>query len=179
MNRVLVAGIGNIFQGDDAFGAEVAQRMARRPQLEGVKIVDFGIRGIDLTYSLLEDWHAAILVDAALRGETPGTVSVIAPAVAHGEASAPEDLIISGHDLDPAKVLRLVTALGGECRHILLVACEPLTCGGEDGFMGLSAPVAGAIDLAIETVEGLIGELLAPETKSIMARAYAMEGMVS
>ncbi|MGI8840299.1 MAG: hydrogenase maturation protease [Caulobacteraceae bacterium] len=179
MTRVLVAGVGNIFQGDDAFGVEVAQRLARRAWPEGVKIVDFGIRGIDLTYALLEDWDGVILVDAAMRGEAPGTVSVIAPDVASPAPLSPEDLVLSGHDLDPAKALRLVTALGGECRRILLVACEPLTCGGEDGFMGLSPPVAEAIDAAIETIERLILDLRGSGTGARKPRELAMEGRLS
>jgi hydrogenase maturation protease len=153
---ILVAGIGNIFNGDDAFGVEVAQRLARRPQPAGVKIVDFGIRGLDLAYALLEDYQAAILIDAAARGHAPGTVTIIEPEAYDGPELRPEDMMISGHDLDPAKVLKLVAALGGGCRRILLVACEPLDCGGEDGAMGLSPIVEAAIEPAVATVEGLI-----------------------
>jgi hydrogenase maturation protease len=160
MTAILVAGIGNIFNGDDAFGVEVAQRLMRRALPDGVKVVDFGIRGIDLTYALLDSYDAAILIDAAALGEAPGTVSVIEPDPNASDASSPEDLALSAHDLDPAKVLRLVAALGGTCERVLLVACEPLTLGGEDGVMGLSAPVAGAIEAAVETVETLIGELM-------------------
>jgi hydrogenase maturation protease len=79
MSQILVAGIGNIFKGDDAFGVEVVQRLARSPLPDGVKVVDFGIRGIDLTYAPLDGYDAAILVDTAQRGAAPGTVSIIAP----------------------------------------------------------------------------------------------------
>ena len=160
MTGILVAGVGNIFRGDDAFGVEVAQRLARRPQPEGVKVIDFGIRGIDLTYALLDGFGAAILIDAAARGEPPGTVSVVEPDSGSEERLAPEDLVISGHDLDPAKVLAVVGMLGGGCERIVLVACEPLDCGGDDGAMGLSAPVAAAVDPAVATVEALIAEIL-------------------
>jgi hydrogenase maturation protease len=162
MSGILVAGIGNIFQGDDAFGVEVAQRLARRILPSGVTVGDFGIRGIDLTYALMEDYEAVILVDAARRGERPGVVSVIAPDRPEEGAPDPGEFLISAHDLDPAKVLRIVTALGGGCRRILLVACEPEECGGEDGCMGLSAPVAAAVEPAIEAIEALIGELRRP-----------------
>jgi hydrogenase maturation protease len=165
MNRILVAGIGNIFMGDDAFGSEVAQRLGRKPLPAGVKVVDFGIRGIDLTYALLDGYDAAILIDAAQRGAVPGTVSIVAPEPPATElpqpAPAPTSPFPELHDLDPAKVLRLVAALGGGCERILLVACEPETLGDEEtGAMGLSAPVAAAVDEAVIVVERLIGELL-------------------
>ncbi len=156
MNALLVAGIGNIFNGDDAFGVEVAQRLMRRPRPPGVNVVDFGIRGLDLTYALLDGYRAAILIDAAARGEVPGTVTVVEPTIRAEGDLRPEDLIVSGHDLDPAKVLQLVSALGGGCRRIVLVACEPLDLGGEDGAMGLSPAVAAAVEPAVATVEGLI-----------------------
>ena len=160
MRSVLVAGIGNIFNGDDAFGVEVARRLARRPLPKGTKVIDFGIRGIDLTYALLDGYAAAVLVDASERGEAPGTVTVIEPAAAEPGALEPGDLMLSPHELDPAKVLRLVAALGGTCQRVLLVACEPLTFGGEEGVMGLSEPVREAVDAAVSTVEGLIAELM-------------------
>ena len=163
MTRILVAGIGNIFMGDDAFGVEVAQRLARRPLPEAVKVVDFGIRGIDLTYALLDGYDAAILVDAAQRGVPPGTVSIIAPEPPRGEPATPEALFLEPHDLDPAKVLNFVTAMGGGCGRILLVACEPETLGDEEtGAMGLSPVVAAAVDEAVKAVERLVGELLEP-----------------
>jgi hydrogenase maturation protease len=163
MSRILVAGIGNIFQGDDAFGVEVVRRLLRRDVPPEVTVVDFGIRGLDLTYALLEDYRAAVLVDTIERGEAPGTVSVIEPDLPSADPPEPEELMLSGHDLDPAKVLRLVSALGGGCRRIVLVACEPASFGGEEGHMGLSAPVAAAVDNAVASVELLLGELLEKE----------------
>ncbi len=161
MTRILVAGIGNIFNGDDGFGVEVARRLAGRPQPASVTVADFGIRGIDLTYALLDGCEAAILVDTAQRGEPPGTISIVEPQLPSGAADPdPEDLLLPLHDLDPAKVLRVVALLGGTCCRILLVACEPLSFGeDEDGVIGLSPPVSGAIDQAVATVEELIAEL--------------------
>lgn len=174
MSGILVAGVGNIFKGDDAFGVEVAQRLAGRPLPDGVKVVDFGIRGIDLTYALLDGYDAAILVDTAARGEAPGTVSIVAPDRPSAEAVMPEDMMLAPHDLDPARVLRLVAALGGECGRVLLVACEPETFGDEEtGLMGLSAPVAAAVDQAVVAVERLIGQLLAE------GQANGVAGMAS
>lgn len=159
MDRILVAGIGNIFKGDDAFGVEVAQRLARRPLPAGVKVVDFGIRGIDLTYALLDGYPFVVLVDAVQRGEPPGTVSLIEPEWSADEKPDPLDLAIAPHDLDPAKVLRLVKALGGRCDRLVLVGCEPATFGDEEeGAMGLSPPVAAAVDEAVKAIETLLGK---------------------
>jgi hydrogenase maturation protease len=160
MNRILVAGIGNLFKGDDAFGTEVAQRLLRRGFPQGVKVVDFGIRGLDLTYALLDGYDAALLIDTARRGGAPGTVSVIEPDRPAEGSPTPEDILLEPHDLDPAKVLRAIAGLGGSCPRIIVVACEPLTFGGEDGVMGLSEPVARAVEAAITTVDELIDELL-------------------
>lgn len=168
MTSILVAGIGNIFKGDDAFGTEVARRLIARPQPDGVKVVDFGIRGIDLTYALLDGYDAAILIDTAQRGETPGAVSVVVPDALSSEPLGPHDLVLELHALDPVKVLKVVTAMGGGCRNVLLVACEPVTFGDEEtGAMGLSPEVAAAVDIAIPIVERLVGELLAEQAQQM------------
>jgi len=177
MKRILVAGLGNIFKGDDGFGVEVARRLAARSLPSPVKVVDFGIRGIDLTYALLDGCEAAILVDTAKRGETPGTVTIIEPELPSPEELAPEDLMLEPHDLDPAKVLRLVTALGGECPRLLLVACEPETFGGEEtGAMGLSQAVFEAAGKAASAVERLVDELIAQDAGKGGEQAAASSG---
>jgi len=172
LTRILVAGIGNIFNGDDAFGVEVARRLSACELPQDVRVVDFGVRGIDLTYALLDGCEAAVLVDAAQRGEEPGALSLIEPTEGTGEPS-PEDLMLSPHELEPAKVLRLVAGLGGACRRILVVACEPLTFGGVEGVMGLSEPVAAAIDPAIRMIQDLLGELGAETPKLMRERQPA------
>jgi hydrogenase maturation protease len=161
MTRILVAGIGNIFKGDDGFGVEVARRLAQRPLPSSVTVADFGIRGIDLTYALLDGYEAAVLLDAAQRGEVPGTISIVEPEPIPSETMT-EELLLPLHELDPVVVLRLAAAMGGTCERILLVACEPLTFGDEiDGVIGLSAPVGAALDQAVATVEELVRELAA------------------
>lgn len=161
MTRVLVAGVGNIFKGDDAFGCEVAQRLAQRPLPAAAKVIDFGIRGIDLSFALLDGYDAAIMIDAAQRGEAPGTVSIVVPDRAAVDPSNPEDMMLEPHSLDPAKVLRFIGAMGGGCERLVLVACEPATFGDEhDGAMGLSPPVADAIDNAVAAVERLVDEFV-------------------
>src|SRR5262245_44359152 len=164
--RILVAGIGNIFLSDDAFGVEVVRRLAGRALPPGVEVRDFGIRGLDLAYALLEGPGAAILIDAAPRGERPGTLSVIEPeppeAAAPGEGGEPPaDLAIDGHGLDPVKVLRLVAALGGRPPRVLVLGCEPEPIDpSAEMRMELSAPVRAAVEEAIPLAESLIAGLL-------------------
>jgi len=156
--RILVAGIGNIFLGDDAFGVEVAQLLARQTMPESVRVVDFGIRGFDLAYALMDDYDAAILVDTLARGEEPGTIAVIKPdlaALPDADANA-----IAMHSIDPLTVLMLVRTLGGQPPPVYVVGCEPLTFGPEEGQMGLSAPVEAAIEEATRVVRSLVGKLL-------------------
>jgi hydrogenase maturation protease len=155
MTRILVAGIGNIFRGDDAFGVEVARVLARTELTRVADVVDFGIRGVDLAYALTDRYEIAILIDAAPRGEEPGTLSVVEPQIDGTEA----DAMVDAHDLDPGAVLRSVARLDGTCAKTLLVACEPLTLGGEEGTMGLSDPVAAAVEPAARLVERLVASL--------------------
>jgi hydrogenase maturation protease len=158
--RILVAGIGNIFLGDDGFGVEVAQRMSRLALPEGVRVVDFGIRGLDLAYTLLENYDAAILVDAAQQGEDPGTLFVLEPELpdAEGTADAP---FVDAHGMHPLRVLEMVRALGGQPKRVVVVGCEPGSLGDEmEGAMGLSAPVEAAVGGAIALVESLIANVI-------------------
>jgi hydrogenase maturation protease len=160
--RVLVAGVGNIFLGDDAFGVEVARRLGARAWPEGVRVVDFGIRGLDLAFAL-ESCDAAILVDATARGGAPGTLYVIEPRAAEG---ARDDG--SAHGMTIERVLASLPPSAAP-RTIRLVGCEPSRFGddGDDGddvddeAPGLSAAVSGSLDEAVRLVEALVEELLA------------------
>ena len=156
---ILVAGIGNIFLGDDGFGVEVAQRLARRKLPEGVRVADYGIRGFDLAAALADDPCHAILVDTCPRGEPPGTVYVVEPDLAELEQSDPEPSIMDAHTMNPLSVLRLARSMGAPLRHVLLVGCEPATLGPEEGHMGLSQPVERAVDQAVSIVESLVARL--------------------
>jgi hydrogenase maturation protease len=160
--RILVAGIGNIFLGDDGFGVEVARRLVAEECPESVRVLDFGIRSYDLTYALLEPYELIILIDACPRGEEPGTVYVIEPELKEA-AESPAPVALDGHTMNPVNVIRLAKAMGNISGRIVLVGCEPATLGGEEGQMGLSEPVAAAIDEAVKLVKRVIKTALSGE----------------
>lgn len=150
--RVLVAGIGNVFLSDDGFGVEVATRLSRERLPEGVRVVDTGIRARDLAYELVEGgYETAILVDAVARGGTAGTVYVIEPRPTDRRAAIGG--LGDGHSMNPEATLALVHAMGGVATRILVVGCEPACL---DEGIGLTAPVAAAVDEAISVVRELV-----------------------
>jgi hydrogenase maturation protease len=156
--RILVAGIGNIFLGDDGFGVEVVRRLARRELPEGVEVVDFGIRGLDLAYALQKAYELVVFVDATPRGQEPGTVYLIEPEIEEdGEVS------LDTHGMDPVKVIKLSRALGARPTRTLVVGCEPqVVVSGEDYddmLMELSEPVRAAVEEAVKLVESLVEEI--------------------
>ncbi len=152
--NILIAGIGNIFEGDDAFGCEVARALRRRALPDNVRVIDFGIRGLDLAYALLDKPDLTILLDATQHGGAPGNIYTMEPKLeslsVNGEAP------LDAHSMDPVRLLRTVQALGGELGRILLVGCEPADLGGEEGRMGLTPAVADAVEPAAEIVVALI-----------------------
>ncbi len=155
---ILIAGVGNIFLGDDAFGCEVLRHLGQRAWPENVRVVDFGIRGFDLAYALLEGFDLTILVDATPRGEAPGTVYTIEPEVSDLDTLDAGAVVVETHGMNPLKVLSLVKSMGGQLKNVLLVGCEPQTFGPEEGLMGLSEPVAAAVPAAVQIVESLVAK---------------------
>jgi hydrogenase maturation protease len=151
---VLVAGVGNIFLGDDGFGVEVARRLSAEPLPENVRVADYGIRGVHLAYQLLDGYDTLILVDAVSRGEPPGTLFVIEPDLGLGPPLNGVPPAMNGHELDPASVLGLVRQLGGRIDRVLVVGCEPQQT---DEGIGLSEPVQRAVDEAARLVRELLG----------------------
>ena len=159
---ILVAGIGNIFMGDDAFGSEVARRLMERTLPDEVRVVDFGIRGFDLTYALLDGYEVTIFIDATPRGDVPGTLYTIEPDLSEldEDGDGAQGAMIEPHGMNPMKVLRLAKSMGGEFKRILLVGCEPTPLEAEEGEMGLSAPVQASLGEAVLMVESLIAKIL-------------------
>jgi hydrogenase maturation protease len=174
--RVLVAGIGNIFMADDAFGPEVVAALRGRTLPEGVHVADFGIRGMDLAYRLLDGYDVAVLVDAAPRGKEPGTVHVIDPGPL---PAAPEGTsartLPQAHGMDPVQVLALARQLGDGAAalpRVLVLGCEPQVRmrGDEpDVVVGLSGPVRAAVPEAAEMLVSLVGELLSDPRRDLSA----------
>jgi hydrogenase maturation protease len=160
VSRILIAGIGNIFMGDDGFGCEVAQRLSRCKLPEHVDVVDFGIRAMDLSYTLTDGYDFAVLIDTVKRGGAPGTVYVIEPDVSDSDCeSEPGEHPIAAHDIDLASILRFVASLGRRGPRVLLVGCEPECLGGDSGYIGLGAAVSAAVDRAAAEVQTLLKEL--------------------
>ncbi len=169
--RILIACIGNIFFGDDGFGVEVAQRLLSRKTRqypENVQVIDFGIRGIELAYTLLDNYDTLVLVDAVPRGGPAGTLYLIEPDLVNidsGQGVETGRAAPDGHSMDPVKVLAFARTLGARPIRTLLVGCEPAATGAGEGYeemqMGLSEPVQAAIDEAVKMIDSLVEELLA------------------
>ncbi len=154
---ILVAGIGNIFLQDDGFGVEVAKRLADSELPEGVKVADFGIRGVHLAYEMLDGgYDTTILIDAAPRGEAPGTVYLIEPDLDNIDAQ--QSASMDAHSMDPQVVFATLKSLGGSPRRVLIVGCEPLVI--DDGI-GLSEPVGRAVEEAVRLVHSVVDDLAA------------------
>lgn len=156
--RILVAGVGNIFLGDDGFGVEVVRRLARAPVPDNVNVQDFGIRGVHLAYQLLDEFELVVIVDAVSRGGVPGTVYVIEPEVDGGA----DQSIADAHDMVLEHVFAQVRTLGGQLGRVLIVGCEV-----EDASerIDLSRSVEGAVDEAIRVILELVGQSREPEIR--------------
>jgi hydrogenase maturation protease len=157
--RVLIAGIGNIFQSDDAFGVEVAALLAARTLPHGVRVEDFGIRGVHLAYELLEGYDGLVMIDAVPMGEPPGTLAVIQPELNEIAGEVP---VVDAHTMNPDVVLATLRRLGGSVERILIVGCQPADL--HDG-MELTPAVAAAVENAVELCLQLVSEMVEPVTK--------------
>jgi hydrogenase maturation protease len=165
VNRVLVAGVGNVFLSDDGFGVEVVRRLAGRDLPDGVEVADVGIRGMHLAYRLLDGYRALVIVDTVQRGHPPGTLLLLEHDLdgAADEAAASR---FDAHGMEPAAVLdmldQLAHGMGVErpVDRVLVVGCEPASL---DEGIGLSEPVAAVVDRAAQAVVDLLGDLLDEE----------------
>jgi hydrogenase maturation protease len=165
---ILVAGIGNIFHGDDAFGLEVVRRLSTYRLPPEARIVDIGIRSFDLAFALMDGYDLNILVDTVQRGGNPGTLYLIEPDLDDLEAYSPK---LDPHGMDPLRVLRMAKDMGGNINRVLVLGCEPESFGPEDeGRMGLSAVVERAVESAAKRIEKLVAETL---TRNVKSNAHA------
>jgi len=182
--RMLIAGVGNIFLGDDGFGPEVARRLATTDLPGWVRVADYGISGMHLAYDLADGYDCAVLIDAAPRGDKPGTVTLFAPTPPPRPTLAPTPTptpcpmpdvaqerrrdagpaagtlgasrLFDAHGMQPDVVLGVLDMLGAaRPARILVVGCEPAST---DYGMQLSEPVAAAVDEAVRVVLDLVAE---------------------
>jgi hydrogenase maturation protease len=154
--RILIAGIGNIFLGDDGFGVEVAGELVKRQFPPEVKIVDSGIRGRDLAFALLDGFEFVIFIDIVERGGKPGTLYIIEPDV---EEISAQNQTPDPHKLDPLAVLKYAQSMGATVGRVIVIGCEPESCS-EDSMNELSEPVKNAVLTAIEFVEKHVADFL-------------------
>ena len=167
--RILIAGVGNIFLGDDGFGVEVALALSKRQLPESVSVKDFGIRGFDLAYALLDPWDAVIIVDALPRGEAAGTLYVVEPDLAALPGAASAETGINPHGMDPVRVLNLAASQGTISAQVLVLGCEPQDFGDElEGRMGLSAPVQAAVEEAAKMALELAARIATAKQVSLV-----------
>jgi hydrogenase maturation protease len=162
--RVLVAGIGNLFLTDDGFGSEVARRLAGRPMPAGVKVVDFGIRGMHLAYELLDGYDALVVVDALPGDGAPGDLSVL--------EVGPDDLgegELDAHGMAPVAVLASLGQLGGTLPRTYIVGAQPADVG--EGI-GLSPAVAAAVEPAVHLVLDVLHDQLGLPRAGLNRSAY-------
>jgi hydrogenase maturation protease len=158
---ILIAGIGNIFLGDDGFGVEVVRRLAARKLPAEVRVADFGIRGFDLAYALQDGYKTTILVDAFPHGQKPGTISVLDPDLNDIRSDEVPQAGVDTHGMNPLNVLRMAASMGAPLKGIFLVGCEPATLGPDEGQMGLSEPVEKAVNEAVDLLDSVINKILA------------------
>ncbi|UUU44444.1 hydrogenase maturation protease [Streptomyces sp. NBC_00162] len=163
----LVAGIGNVFLGDDGFGVEAVRALSAHPLPDGVEVLDFGVRGVHLAYQLLDGYDTLVLVDATARGGAPGTLYLIE---ADGPGAAPQGgAVLDGHHMSPDAVLALLDTLCAGTgttppRRTLVIGCEPASV--EEGI-GLSPPVAAAVPGAVRMVLDLLRDETATPPRAL------------
>jgi hydrogenase maturation protease len=157
--KVLVAGIGNVFRSDDGFGVEVVRALRGRTLPADVEVVDVGVRGMHLAFQLLDGYRALVIVDAVRRGDVPGTVCTLE----HHLDAPPGAAAFDAHGMDPQSVLDQLDALAASMgiarpvERVFVVGCEPARL--DDGI-GLSPPVAAAVETAAGTVTDLVTSLV-------------------
>lgn len=168
---VLIAGIGNIFQGDDAFGVAVVKELAAFRFPEYVNVMDVGIRSIDLGFALVDGYDLTILVDATTRGCVPGTVYTIEIQPDDIPDVCDETAVVNSHSLDPVRVLALAKSMGAKFKRVLLIGCEPLVVDHDgSGHIGLSEVVQSAVDRSVNNIRQFVQELIVTTEQEVYSR---------
>ena len=157
LGKILVAGVGNAWLGDDGFGGEVARRLERIDLPEGVAVMDAGTGGLDLAYEVMRGYDALVILDVSRQGGEPGTLYVMEADEDSVESQIEDGELINAHGMDPHTVLRFVKSVGAWPGRVVVIACEPTEVG--EMRWGLSDEVGRAVDRAVELVVETIAEL--------------------
>ncbi|MCZ4492887.1 MAG: hydrogenase maturation protease [Conexibacter sp.] len=155
--QILVAGVGNAWLQDDAFGGECARRLEARGVPSGVTVMDFGTGGLDLAYEIMRGYDALVLLDASRQGGEPGTLYVLEPSMEELAGPIEDGDVINPHGMDPQTVLRFVAAIGGFSGRVVVIGCEPGEV--DDVGVGLTPAIEGAVERALEVVSETLDEL--------------------
>ena len=161
VKQILIAGVGNAWLQDDAFGSECARRLEAQGVPEGVTVMDFGTSGLDLAYELIRGYSALVLLDASRQGDVPGTLYVMEPDRSEFAGALQDGENIDPHDMNPHTVLRFVNAIGGWPGKVVVIACEPGETD-QPGY-GLTPPVEAAVQSAVTLVLETLAELQTDE----------------
>ncbi len=175
--QILVAGVGNTWMKDDAFGSEVVKGLLKTDLPEGATVLDFGTGGLDLAYELMRGYNAMILVDVSRQGGEPGTLYVMDPDPAEIKVIGDGE-VVNPHGMDPHTVLRFVKTVGGWPGRVVVVACEPAVV--EEHGLGMSPEVEAAVERGVKLVQETVEELRAEgfkaaDDESAKAEAKAKE----
>ncbi len=161
MNRILVAGMGNVLRHDDGFGVEVARRLASDASLPlGVTTIEVGIGGIHLVQELMAGYDALVVIDAVERGSAPGTIHLLAvdvPDLAGWSEAQRGDFLADTHYATPSKAMILAKALGVLPPRVFILGCQPADA--TEMGIGLSAAVEQATAEAVHVLASLVRDL--------------------
>lgn len=149
--RILIVGVGNVLHGDDGFGVQLAWRLAAQTWPPNVKVMETGIGGMSIVQELMTGYDAVLLLDAHQSGGRPGELRLLQPVLpdlSGLDAHALRDYFADTHYATPVRALTLLEHMGRLPPHITILGCEPAEH--EELGLGLSAPVAKALDTAVK-----------------------------
>ena len=159
--RILVAGVGNVLKGDDGFGVRAAKALETDPRLPAnVTVLETGIGGMHLVQELMQGYDAVVLMDAFDRGGTPGQLFLLEPALPNLISltdTERRDYFAETHYATPLRALTLAREIGALPPVVRIIGCQPANTDtfGAPMCDAVAAAVGPALDLALETVEGL------------------------